>query len=81
MTLATPLTNELSVRALGGTELMAYRLYHTVSAELLEKFQIWFSRFRQDDYDPSKLQIFYAHDLPGDPESDLSLFDFFDMDL
>lgn len=49
---------------------MQQRLYSTVDQELLSKFQIWFSRFRIADYDPSKLQIFYTHDLPGDPESE-----------
>lgn len=63
------LVNELSQHSLGGTELIQQRLFSTVSAELLEKFQIWFSRFRIEDYDPTKLQIFYAHDLPADPES------------
>lgn len=67
----TLIINELSSKALGGTELLQQRLYNTVSSELLGKFQIWFSRFREQDYDPSKLQIFYAHDLPLDPESAL----------
>jgi UDP-glucose:(glucosyl)LPS alpha-1,2-glucosyltransferase len=67
----TLLINELSSKSLGGTELLQQRLYNTVSVELLDKFQIWFSRFRESDYDPAKLQIFYAHDLAGDPESEL----------
>jgi UDP-glucose:(glucosyl)LPS alpha-1,2-glucosyltransferase len=66
-----PLINELSQRAMGGTELMQQRLYSTVNAELLNKFQIWFSRVRLSDYDPAKLQLYYAHDLPGDPEAEV----------
>jgi UDP-glucose:(glucosyl)LPS alpha-1,2-glucosyltransferase len=66
-----PLVNELNQRAMGGTELMQHRLYSTVNPDLLKKFQIWHSRFRIADYDPSLYQIFYAHDLPGDPESEL----------
>jgi intein/homing endonuclease len=65
----TLIINELNKKALGGTELLAQRLYGTVSSELLDKFQIWFSRFREADYDPAKFQIYYAHDLPLDPES------------
>lgn len=50
---------------------MAQRLYTTVDPALLDKCQIWFSRFRPIDYDPNKFQIFYAHDLPGDPEAEI----------
>lgn len=66
-----PLANELSLLSKGGTELMQRRLYSTVDSSLLDRFQIWFSRFRIADYDPTKFQIFYCHDLPGDPESNL----------
>lgn len=69
--MATPLLNELSRRAAGGTELMARRLYSTVNPALLDKCQIWFSRFRPIDYDSTKFQLFYAHDLPGDPEAEI----------
>ena len=63
------LVNELNRNALGGTELMAKRLYATVNADLLDRFQIWFSRFRPEQFNPGKLQIFYAHDLVEDPEA------------
>ena len=69
--MAGPLINELSQRAMGGTEQMQHRLYSTVNPELTSQFQIWFSRFRIADYDSSKFQIYYAHDLPGDPEADV----------
>jgi UDP-glucose:(glucosyl)LPS alpha-1,2-glucosyltransferase len=68
--MSTPLVNELSQRALGGTEMMQQRLYGSVDSALMNKFQIWFSRFRPADYDATKYQIFFAHDLPGDPESE-----------
>lgn len=64
--------NELNVNAQGGTELLGERLYGTdipELKELLDKCQIWFSRYRSDNVDHSKYQIFYAHDLPQDPES------------
>lgn len=60
-------TNELNVRARGGTELMQERLAASVPAELLNKFQIIPSRVR--DLDPTKKAILWLHDLPNDPES------------
>lgn len=60
--------NEVNKNSRGGTELLMRRLYDgSVSRELLEKFQIVFSRVRE--LDPSRRHIFYAHDLPEDPES------------
>lgn len=64
--------NEVNAKAQGGTELLGERLFHTENKELKDLLgltQIWFSRWRPDDVDYSKWQIFYAHDLPGDPES------------
>lgn len=61
--------NETNKNSKGGTELLQERLYDgSVPRELLEQFQIVFSRVR--DLDESKFRIFYAHDLPGDPESE-----------
>lgn len=61
--------NETNTNSMGGTELLQQRLYDgSVPRELLEQFQIVFSRKRE--LDPTKFRIFYAHDLPGDPESD-----------
>lgn len=61
--------NETNQHSKGGTELLQDRLYDgTVRRDLLEQFQIVFSRVR--DLDEDKFRIFYAHDLPGDPESD-----------
>jgi glycosyltransferase involved in cell wall biosynthesis len=64
--------NEVNVSAMGGTELLGSRLYNTANKELkslLDQCQIWFSRYRPEDVDNTKWQIFYAHDLPADPES------------
>lgn len=53
--------------AKGGTEQMQERLYASLEREILEKFQIWFSRFDVTQLMPEKKQILYCHDLPGDP--------------
>jgi glycosyltransferase involved in cell wall biosynthesis len=61
--------NETNKNSKGGTELLQERLYSgNVLRELLEQFQIVFSRVRELKED--KFRIFYAHDLPGDPESE-----------
>jgi glycosyltransferase involved in cell wall biosynthesis len=60
--------NETNKDSKGGTELLQHRLYDgSVPRELLEQFQIVFSRVRE--LDPKRKHIFYAHDLPEDPES------------
>lgn len=61
--------NETNVNAMGGSEIIATQIAQRVNPSLLEKFQIHNSRVR--NIDKSKLQIFLAHDLPGDPESDI----------
>jgi glycosyltransferase involved in cell wall biosynthesis len=53
--------------AKGGTEQMQERLYGSLERELLEKFQIWYSRFDINQLQHGKKQILYCHDLPGDP--------------
>lgn len=60
--------NELDKNAMGGTELMGAGLERHVDAELLSNFQIIRSRVR--DIDPSRSQVLWLHDLPGDPESE-----------
>lgn len=65
--------NEVNVNAQGGTELLGERLFGTTNEELkklLGNTQVWFSRYRPDEVDYTKTQIFYAHDLPADPESE-----------
>jgi UDP-glucose:(glucosyl)LPS alpha-1,2-glucosyltransferase len=62
--------NELSRNSNGGTEYIQKRLYDgELPRELLEKFQIFFSRVRNPD--PNKKKILFCHDLPSDPESAL----------
>jgi UDP-glucose:(glucosyl)LPS alpha-1,2-glucosyltransferase len=59
----------------GGTELLKRRLYESLDPSLLDKFQIWFSRFEPEKVDRSKIQIAYLHDLPDDPSSNFLLND------
>jgi UDP-glucose:(glucosyl)LPS alpha-1,2-glucosyltransferase len=60
--------NEISSKAMGGTELMLHGLYKHVPGDLLEHFQIIPSRVR--DIDTSKIKVLWLHDLPNDPESE-----------
>jgi len=61
--------NETNKNSKGGTELLQERLYDgSVPRELLEQFQIVCSRLRV--LDETKFRIYWAHDLPGDPESE-----------
>jgi glycosyltransferase involved in cell wall biosynthesis len=62
---------DLSRNARGGTEMMRERLIAAVPSSLLDSFAIHFSRPRQM-YDDVK-NIFYAHDLAGDPENKILL--------
>lgn len=55
-----------SVRAMGGTELMKHGLSNHVSAELLSNFQIFVSRV-EEPLDPTKIRIYWCHDLAEDP--------------
>lgn len=54
--------------AMGGTELQKFALADRLSKSLLEPFQIIPSRNR--GFDSSKFPVYWAHDLPGDPECD-----------
>ena len=60
--------NEISEKANGGTELMCRYLEKYLDKELLNKYQIVPSRVK-NPLDETKHRVFYAHDLPGDPES------------
>lgn len=60
--------NETNTNAMGGSEMVATALAEKLDKELLKEFQIVNSRVR--DLDESKVRIFIAHDLPGDPESE-----------
>ena len=59
--------NEISANANGGTEIAKRKLSEIINPELLDNFQIVSSRVRELDF--SKIRIFWAHDLPEDPES------------
>jgi UDP-glucose:(glucosyl)LPS alpha-1,2-glucosyltransferase len=58
---------ELSKNAMGGTEMMRGRLIKNVPQSLLQNVAIHFSRVRE--LDSTMKNIFYCHDLDGDPES------------
>lgn len=60
-------TDELSANAFGGTELMKRNLESHIDPELLKHFHITASRYRGGD--PDKINLYWLHDLPGDPES------------
>lgn len=58
--------DSLSTNAKGGTELMKEGLAKHVDPDLLDKFQIYLSRYEEPiDYD--RIPIYWLHDLPGDP--------------
>jgi glycosyltransferase involved in cell wall biosynthesis len=59
--------NDVSKNAFGGTELAKRRLNKYIDPELLDNFQIICSRPREFNQD--KIRVFWAHDLPQDPES------------
>lgn len=59
--------DELSKNANGGTELMKRGLEERLDPTLLDHFHITASRYRGSM--PGKQEIYWLHDLPGDPES------------
>ena len=73
-----PETDELSVNAQGGTEMMKNALYERLGPEIRDKFQIIPSRVRSISED--KPSILWCHDTWNDPESEkLSDKDFRDQ--
>jgi glycosyltransferase involved in cell wall biosynthesis len=60
--------NETNQHSMGGTEILTETLAAKLDNELLKDFQIISSRVKSE-LDPEKIRIFWAHDLPGDPES------------
>lgn len=60
--------NEVSAKSNGGTELLGRKLESIINPELMKEFQIVPSRLR-GELDETKLRIFWAHDMPDDPES------------
>ena len=61
--------NEYNARSRGGTELSISEFERHVDADLLSKVNIYPSRIREE-IDTSKANIYWVHDLPGDPEMD-----------
>jgi UDP-glucose:(glucosyl)LPS alpha-1,2-glucosyltransferase len=59
--------NEVSQKAMGGTEMMQKALYERLPTDLLDQFQIICSRVRE--IDPDKPSILWLHDTHDDPES------------
>lgn len=59
----------LSTNAMGGTELMKYRMVKEIGEEALEPFQIFVSRVHEE-LDPDKIKIYWHQDLPEDPSCD-----------
>jgi UDP-glucose:(glucosyl)LPS alpha-1,2-glucosyltransferase len=65
--------DELSTNAMGGSELMKYRMADELKAlgdDILEPFQIFVSRV-QEELDPNKIKIYWHQDLPEDPACDI----------
>jgi UDP-glucose:(glucosyl)LPS alpha-1,2-glucosyltransferase len=59
--------NELSEKAMGGTEMMLHGLHARLSPELTQKFQIIPSRVRT--LDPDRKRILWLHDFPDPDET------------
>lgn len=60
--------NETNEKSMGGTEQLTMKLAERGDQSLLKECQIVSSRVRELHDD--KVRIFWAHDLPGDPESE-----------
>jgi len=60
--------NEVNANSRGGTELLIDEFNERIPTSLSDHFQIIPSRFR--GFEPGKIAIYWAHDLPGDPECD-----------
>lgn len=60
--------NEISIKSVGGTELVKRGLAERIKDEIdLDQFQVICSRVRE--IDESKIRVLWLHDLPEDPES------------
>jgi len=59
-------TTGVNENGMGGTELMAARIFKDVNQSLLNQFQIIHSRFADVELDPTKKKILVVHDLPQD---------------
>lgn len=59
----------LSQNAMGGSELMKYRLAASISKDLQQEVQFFVSRV-EEELDETKVRILLLQDLPGDPASE-----------
>lgn len=66
---------DVSRNSKGGTEQMRERLLRYINPDLLDKVVVHFSRYRKENHDDSVPNIFYAHDLIGDPENKVLMND------
>lgn len=62
--------DELSKNAMGGSELMKYKLVELLGEEYLSDFQIFVSRV-QEELDLNKIKIYWHQDMPMDPACDV----------
>jgi len=60
-------TDEVSKNAMGGTEMMKHGLESRIDSSILDHFNITASRYRGPH--AKKIELYWLHDLPGDPES------------
>ena len=61
--------NETNEKSMGGTEVLTMKVAERADQKLLKECQIISSRVKSELAD-DKIRIFWAHDLPGDPEAD-----------
>jgi len=60
--------DNLSAKAMGGSELMKYKLIERLPKELTDQFQIFVSRI-QEPLNPDLIKIYWHQDLPEDPNA------------
>jgi glycosyltransferase involved in cell wall biosynthesis len=60
--------DNLSAKAMGGSELMKYALVDRMPKDLIDKFQIFVSRVHEP-LRSDKIKIYWHQDLPGDPNA------------
>ena len=61
--------DKLSTNAMGGTELMKYKLEKLIDPALLDKFQIFVSRVHEK-FSENHVRLYWMQDLADDPESE-----------
>lgn len=61
-------SDDLSAKAMGGSEMMKYKLIERLPKELTDQFQIFVSRI-QEPLNPDLIKIYWHQDLPEDPNA------------